>query len=100
KNAAIHGGGGMSKVLICDDDPGLCRLLSDYLTDQGLAVETVASAEAAIDRLGNGAACDVLVLDLMLPGIDGLTALKTIRQRYVMPVIMLSARGASEDRIV
>jgi DNA-binding response OmpR family regulator len=90
----------MSKILICDDDHGLCRLLADYLADQGLGVETVHTAEAAMARLADGAACDVLVLDLMLPGIDGLAALKTIRQRYAMPVIMLSARGESVDRIV
>ena len=90
----------MARVLICDDDEPLCLLLADYLTRQGMQTETVHSAEAAIERLGQGSAYDVLVLDLMLPGIDGLAALKAIRARHAMPVIMLSSRGESVDRVV
>ena len=90
----------MANVLICDDDEPLCLLLADYLGRQGFRADTVHSAEAAIERLGHGTAYDVLVLDLMLPGIDGLAALKAIRARHAMPVIMLSARGESVDRIV
>jgi two-component system response regulator CpxR len=87
-------------VLICDDDEPLCLLLADYLGRQGFRVDTVHAAEAAMERLAGGTAYDVLVLDLMLPGIDGLAALKAIRARHVMPVIMLSSRGESVDRIV
>jgi two-component system response regulator CpxR len=90
----------VARVLICDDDEPLCLLLADYLGRQGLAVDAVHSAEAAIERLGGGTAYDVLVLDLMLPGIDGLAALKAIRARHATPVIMLSARGESVDRVV
>lgn len=85
---------------MCDDDEPLCLLLADYLTRQGVQTETVHSAEAAIERLERGSTYDVLVLDLMLPGIDGLAALKTIRARHAMPVIMLSSRGESVDRVV
>jgi two-component system response regulator CpxR len=87
-------------VLICDDDEPLCLLLADYLGRQAFRVDTVHTAEAAMERLAGGTAYDVLVLDLMLPGIDGLAALKAIRARHVMPVIMLSSRGESVDRIV
>jgi two-component system, OmpR family, response regulator CpxR len=90
----------VARVLICDDDEPLCLLLADYLGRQGFQVDTVHRAEAAIERLEHGAAYDVLVLDLMLPGIDGLAALKAIRARHAMPVIMLSTRGESVDRIV
>jgi two-component system, OmpR family, response regulator CpxR len=90
----------MPRVLICDDDEPLCLLLCDYLGRQGLQAEAVHSAEAAIERLERDGACDALVLDLMLPGIDGLAALKAIRARHAMPVIMLSSRSESVDRIV
>jgi two-component system, OmpR family, response regulator CpxR len=89
----------MGRVLICDDDEPLCLLLADYLGRQGFRVDTVHSAESAIERLA-GDVFDVLVLDLMLPGIDGLAALKQIRARHAMPVIMLSSLGESVDRIV
>jgi two-component system, OmpR family, response regulator CpxR len=90
----------VASVLICDDDEPLCLLLADYLGRQGLQVDTVHSAEGAIERLEGGHAYDAMVLDLMLPGIDGLAALKAIRARHAMPVIMLSSRGESVDRVV
>ncbi len=90
-----------TKVLIADDDAELGDLLVDYLGGQGLSASTVLTAEAAIERLALGQAdIDVLVLDVMLPGIDGLTALRRIRENHTLPVLMLSGRGEPVDRVV
>lgn len=91
----------VNSVLIADDDEELCALLREYLTRQGLQVATVYSAEAALARLEDAATLpDVLVLDVMLPGMDGLAALKRIRALSALPVLMLSGRGEPVDRVV
>lgn len=90
----------MSKILIADDDKELCALLGEYLGRQGLSAESVHSAEAAIERLHKGTRPDVLVLDVMLPGMDGLTALRRIREFESLPIVMLSGRGEPVDRIL
>jgi two-component system, OmpR family, response regulator CpxR len=92
------------RILIADDDRELCALLAEYLARQALAAEAVHSAEAAIERLQEthrgGTRPDVLVLDVMLPGMDGLTALRRIREFESLPIVMLSGRGEPVDRIV
>lgn len=86
-------------VLIVDDDRELCALLQDYLERHQLRVDSAGSAEEALARLQSGTAPDVLVLDVMLPGMDGLTALRRIRELSSMPVLMLSGRGGPLDRV-
>jgi len=88
----------VTRALICDDDIGLCLLLADYLADHGVDAAYVHSAEEMLARLDHGDVPDVLVLDLMLPGIDGLTALQRLRAFAALPVIMLSSRGDPDDR--
>lgn len=94
----------MPRILIADDDTELCALLSEYLLRQGLSTQAVHSAEAAIKQLHegqrSGTGPDVLVLDVMLPGMDGLTALRRIREFESLPIVMLSGRGEPVDRIV
>jgi DNA-binding response OmpR family regulator len=91
----------MPLVLIADDDRELCQLLAEYLTRQGLETQAVHSAEAAVERLqGTAPKPDVLVLDVMLPGMDGLTALRRIREFESLPIVMLSGRGEPVDRIL
>jgi two-component system, OmpR family, response regulator CpxR len=89
------------RVLICDDDLELAQLLSEYLSQHDLDIACVSTAEQAIEMLKRDAdSLDALVLDLMLPGIDGLTALKRIRQTNDLPVLMMSARGEPIDRVI
>jgi len=87
------------KVLIIDDDRRLGDLLGAYLQGQGVAVETRldgASGLAALDRGG----FDAVVLDVMMPGIDGFEVCRRIRAGSEIPVLMLTARGDETDRVV
>ena len=84
-----------------DDDRKMCRLVSDYLAPLGFAVTAVHDGLAGVARATEeGAAWDAVVLDVMLPGLDGFEVLKRIRQRSEVPVLMLNARGDEMDRIV
>jgi len=88
-----------TQILIVDDDPGLRELLQRYLGEQGYAVAGVADGEA-MDRHLAAHAADLIILDLMLPGEDGLSIAKRLRSSRDIPILMLSARGEEVDRIV
>ncbi len=86
-------------LLIVDDDPGLRELLADYLGRNGFRVSGVADGRglwAALEQ----EPVDLIILDLMLPGDDGLVLCRTLRARSPIPIIMLTARGDDTDRIV
>jgi len=87
------------KILIVDDDPGLRRLLERFLTEQGYRVRAVADI-AQMSRLLERELFALLVLDLMLPGEDGLSACRRLRaEGNPVPIIMLTAKGDELDRI-
>lgn len=86
-------------ILIVDDDPGLRELLQRYLAEQGYQVDGVADG-IAMDQHLAGQGADLVILDLMLPGEDGLTLARRLRSLGGPPIIMLSARGEDIDRIV
>src|ERR671915_630804 len=89
----------MERVLVIDDDVGLCELVGEYLQPEGYSVEAIHNGERGIDRaLSNEH--DLVVLDVMLPGTNGFDVLRRIRSRSRTPVLMLTARGADVDRIV
>ncbi len=87
------------RILVVDDDVGLRELLKRYLTEQGMHVTTVADGVAMEEHL-TAHPVDLIILDLMLPGEDGLSLARKIRARGNYPIIMLSARGEDIDRIV
>ena len=88
------------KILVVDDDVRLRELLQRYLSEQGFAVK-VASDAKEMDVVLNNETIDLLVLDLMLPGEDGLSICRRIRNTTAsLPVVMLTARGEEVDRIV
>lgn len=90
-------------VLIVDDDSGIRDLLADYLTKQGMQVSTARDGKEMDERLaelGPNASPDLIVMDLMLPGEDGLSLTRRVKATRDVPVIMLSARGEDIDRIV
>lgn len=87
------------KLLVVDDDPGLRELLQEYLTSQGYEVEAVADG-IAMEQYLLQHSVSLVILDLMLPGEDGLTLARNLRARGNLPIIMLSARGEDVDRII
>lgn len=87
-------------ILLVDDDTGLTSLLTEYLNEQEFVVSSAANAQAAIDRLEAGPAPDLVVLDIMMPGMSGLELLSIVRARWQIPVIMLTGRGEDIDRIL
>jgi DNA-binding response OmpR family regulator len=87
------------RVLLVEDDPRLAEMLSEYLGQAGFRV-TVASAGAQALRVTAEAPYDAIVLDLMLPDMDGLDVCREIRTRADTPVLMLTARGDAIDRII
>jgi len=89
----------MERVLVVDDDVELCALVTEYLEPEGFSVDTAHDGLEAVERaLANDYA--IIVLDVMLPGINGFEALRRIRAKSGTPVLMLTARGADVDRIV
>src|SRR5215472_12075001 len=87
------------RALLVDDDSGLARLLADYLTPHGVALEHVENGDDALDKLAS-TPFDVVLLDVMLPGADGFEVCRRLRARHTVPVLMLTARGEDTDRIV
>ncbi|MDP2762708.1 MAG: response regulator [Sideroxyarcus sp.] len=86
-------------ILVVDDDAGLRELLQEYLSAQGFQVATVADGSGMDAHLARHTV-DLLILDMMLPGEDGLSLARRLRAQGDMPIIMLSARGEDIDRIV
>ncbi|MHB8920712.1 MAG: response regulator [Halothiobacillus sp.] len=91
---------GAPHILVVDDDPGIQTLLGRYLREQGFVVRVVGSGAAMDAALSDDAAVDLLVLDIMLPGEDGLSIARRLNPKTRPPLIMLSARGEDIDRIV
>jgi DNA-binding response OmpR family regulator len=87
------------RVLLIDDDATLAGMLSEYLSGYGLAVDWAKDAEVGLEKI-QGASPDVVVLDVMLPGLDGFGLLRRLRAVDDVPVLMLTARGEETDRIV
>ena len=86
-------------LLLVDDDEKLCRLLRDYLEPLGYAVDAVHNGKDGLAQALNGDYAAV-ILDVMLPGLNGIDILREIRQRSQVPVLMLTALGDEPDRIV
>ena len=87
------------RVLIVDDDTELCALLQEFLERETFRVTLEHNGVRGLDLAAAGG-FDLVVLDLMLPGLDGFALLKRLRARSRVPVLMLTARGEDEDRII
>jgi two-component system OmpR family response regulator len=86
-------------ILFVEDDRDIRMLLADFLVREGFAVE-VAEDGAAVDRVLARTRPDLVILDLMLPGEDGLSICRRLRARGAVPIIMLTAKNDDVDRIV
>ncbi|MFG2616279.1 response regulator [Streptomyces sp. NPDC048507] len=87
-----------ARVLVVDDDPTVSEVVAGYLRRAGFAVEEAGDGPAALEAAARTRP-DLVVLDLMLPGIDGLEVCRRLRAAGPVPVIMLTARGDEDDRI-
>ncbi len=89
------------RALLVDDDRELARLLGDYLSSHGVTVDHVEDGAHAIDRLSAAVdGYDVVLLDEMLPGMDGFEVCRRLRERFDVAIVMLTARGEDTDRVV
>lgn len=86
-------------ILIIDDDRELCALLADYLSLEGFESSAVHDGAEAVQHCRQHS-YDALVLDIMLPGLQGLDVLRTLREFSTTPILMLTARGEDNDRIL
>ncbi|WP_107069543.1 MULTISPECIES: response regulator transcription factor [unclassified Streptomyces] len=87
-----------ARILVVDDDPTVAEVVTGYLRRAGHTVDHAADGPAALVLAARGAP-DLVVLDLMLPGLDGLEVCRRLRADRPVPVIMLTARGTEDDRI-
>jgi DNA-binding response OmpR family regulator len=88
-----------SRILVVDDDATVSEVVARYLQREGFVVETVADGRTALDRALSEPP-DLVVLDLMLPGIDGLEVCRRLRALAPVPIVILTARGQESDRII
>jgi DNA-binding response OmpR family regulator len=88
-----------TRVLVVEDDRTVAEVVTRYLEREGFAVESVGDGNEALAR-AEAHLPDVVVLDIMLPGLDGLEVCRRLRSRAPIPVVMLTARGSEEDRVL
>lgn len=89
----------MDRVLVIDDDVELCGLVAEYLAPEGFSVESAVDGMRGLERALHGDHL-LVVLDVMLPGLNGFEVLRRIRAKSRIPVLLLTARGEDVDRIV
>jgi two-component system response regulator CpxR len=89
----------MPRILLIDDDRGLCELLGEYLESEGFAVESVHDGRSGVERALAGE-WDAIILDVMMPGMSGFDVLRQLKPVLSAPVLMLTARGEDTDTVV
>jgi len=91
----------MKQVLIVDDDIELCDMVAEYLQGEGFQVTTSHNGQTGVDMVfSEESHYDLMILDVMLPGLNGFDCLREIRKSSQIPILMLTARGEDIDRIV
>lgn len=88
----------MAKLLLVDDDLELVALLAELLSLEGFTIETAGNGKQALHKLDMS--YDLILLDVMMPVMDGIETLKKIREKFTTPVLMLTARGTENDRVI
>ena len=87
------------KLLIVEDEKRLCETIAKYFKDDGYSIDTCHDGNDALDYI-NGTEYDAIILDIMLPGMDGISLLRTIRNRKIStPVLLLTAKTSIEDKV-
>ena len=88
-----------ARVLVVEDDQTVAEVVTRYLEREGFTVESVGDGREALER-ADAQTPDLVVLDIMLPGLDGLEVCRRLRARAPIPVVMLTARGSEEDKVL
>lgn len=86
----------MYRILVTDDEKGIRDSVSDYLKSEGMSVATASNGQEAVDMVGNEA-FDLIILDVLMPVMNGLEACKLIREKSNVPILFLSAYGEEKD---
>ncbi|MDC9513188.1 response regulator [Pseudoalteromonas sp. CST5] len=89
----------MPKILLVEDDLGLQQLTKDYLKHNGLEVDVLSRGDEVFSYLENNAA-DLMILDIMLPGKDGFSVCRQVRDKFSLPILMLTAKGEDFDQVI
>jgi DNA-binding response OmpR family regulator len=89
----------MPRLLLADDDEELCEMLAEYLRGEGFEIDIAHDGATALARLPGGD-YDLVVLDVMMPGLNGFDVLRELRRKSLIPVLMLTARGSDLDSVV
>jgi len=89
----------MARLLLADDDEELSDMLAEYLRGEGFEVEVAYNGDDALARAVQGD-CDLVVLDVMMPRLNGFDVLRELRRKSLIPVLMLTARGSDTDSVV
>ena len=89
----------VDRILVIDDDVELCSLVGEYLAPEGFQVESAPDGIRGLEQALNGEFL-LVVLDVMLPGLNGFEVLRRLRDKSKIPVLLLTARGEDVDRIV
>jgi len=87
------------KVLIADDEPQICEILRIYFEKEGFTVVDAGDGKEALEKI-NSERPDILILDVMMPVMDGLQVCAKVREKYDIPIIMLTAKDEDDDRIL
>ena len=89
----------MSRILVCDDDKEIVEAIDIYLTQEGYEISKAYDGEEALKKLKEEK-IDLLVIDVMMPKLDGIRATMKIREKNNMPIIILSAKSEDADKIL
>lgn len=89
----------MPQILVIDDDAGVRELVAEYLRSRGFTTATAVDGPSGLEAASSGTH-DLVILDVMLPGMDGIEVLRRLRSTSTVPVVMLTARGDDIDRVV
>jgi DNA-binding response OmpR family regulator len=92
----------MAHIVVVEDERDLARLIAQALRDNGHIVDIISDGQEALQRLTGPSrlAPDLIILDLMLPNVDGLTISRRIRQDRITPIVMLTAKSTEIDKVI
>ena len=96
----LNGGNMQNTILVCDDEKEIVEAISIYLEGDGYRIIKAYDGQEAVDILASGTKVDLIIMDVMMPGMDGIHATLKIREKLDVPIIILSAKSEDNDKIL